>query len=127
MPVFVQEPGAGVNFDGLTATTGLILVGGTGSAAIQGRINSVSLHVTGTDAVTVALSLVDPDRALNRPLILAGAANTRDFFLQGMLLPTVLTSGTASGWGLSLVTTAIAGGNQGFFTIDYDFEQTEGA
>ncbi len=117
----VDEVADGVAFTAV-AGAGLFSVEQTGGKPIQPRLNSVSFHTQGA-AVAFQLFKRDPVNSANKILILAGTDT--DFSFEGadaLLLP-VNPDGRA--WELLLETDVMSGG-VGYFTVDFDFENTEG-
>ena len=130
MPIFKNKVLAGSQFDGLTDLTGLFDPGNnghTGAPNIQTRVNSIRFH-TGGAAVTFELRTVDPEDALNVPLILDESSNggpVNDWTIEGMILATAPgDQGGGDSWALTLTTVGMTG--DGWLTIDYDFIGTPG-
>ena len=116
MPLYKNKVLAGSQFTGLTPASGLFDPK-AGSNQIQVRINSLSFH---TDPSSdFSLYLVDPDDADNEILVLTDS-NAGDLYFTQLLLPTE----NLYSWHLKTVTTLMTG--DGWLTIDYDFQPTEG-
>jgi hypothetical protein len=116
MPLF-KNKASGVDFDGLTDSTGYFVPANTGERSIQRRLNGVHFHATAP--IAFELRKVDPADPANAPLVLADT--DADFVLEGLVLP-VEDDGTS--WGLRLTTTGNTG--DAFFVIDFDFVETPG-
>jgi len=120
MPLFKDTVADGNAFDG-TANAGLFDITQTGAPKIQPKLRSVNFHTEGS-AVAFALYKQDPAVAGNKILVLSGTDT--DFAIEGgaLILP-VDANGNA--WALKLETANMSGGD-GYFSIDFDYVDTEG-
>jgi len=116
MPIFKNKVLAGNQFTGTTTSDGKFLPK-AGAANIQCRLNSLSFHTS--VASDLSLYQQDPNDADNKILILE-ELSTKDLYLTNLLLPTE----NNFSWALVVVTTTLS--QDGFLTIDYDYQVTEG-
>jgi len=116
MPIFRNKVLAGSEFDG-TSDAGLFLIPRVGPANLQVRINNLYFHTS--VACDAFLGIQDPTDPDNLTIILAVTA-AKDVVSGGFLVPTE----ASSSWPLLWVTDGMTG--DGWLTIDYDLQVTEG-
>lgn len=117
MPQFKLNLGSGLQYLGAVGT-GLFVPGNTGSASLQIRLNSIRFHTS--VAVAFAYYSIDPDDSANKTLLF-GDTNTDLSDDTGRLL---VSNNDGTSWNFSFETAVL--GADGFLTVDYDFEGTEG-
>ena len=124
MPIYEAKPGTGIDFDGLTADTGLFRpANNTGGRSIQVRVNSISFG--GPSAITDwTLTKIDFSdgsefELLSDTTLSLSAGGPAGFDL----LPTD-DDGSNAAWGYKFVSNGITG--DGVLKIDFDFVLTEG-
>lgn len=117
MPQFKLNLNSGQQYLG-TAGTGLFVPGNTGGASLQVRLTSIRFNT----AIAVAFSFytIDPVNPANKTLLFAD----NDISLSDDTGRLLVTNNDGTSWNFSFETDVL--GADGFLTMDYDFEGTEG-